>query len=600
MLFEKILKNPFDVESPEKLTFDQIKELYVPDDEIIGLICQRKHTFIWGNRGSGKSMLLRFLEPKCFYKSDEFLKKELNEQNSFLGIYYPIKEGMLNKTEFKLLDETLASLLSEHIFIIQIAERTISCIKEQLNIFDIKKEKAILFKENVLALYDPLTSFESIKTIKKYEDELDYLKEFFKKELIKVIKYITTSILPSNNCVYSGALGGYYDFLIPFFREVKEMLSLKSTCIYLLIDDAGRMHRFQQKILNSWIANRDQNDLCIKVSAVNDEYLSFSTKDNWLISEPHDYSEITMDKALYTSANTNYSEKILKIANKRLEKVNAGIKNIEELFPMDQLQQSMLKEIKKQLAEEWEREKIGEKYDYINRYSNPRLYQKISSAKQSPNYSGFSNIVHISSGIIRNFLEPCFKIFEQQFGNDFEPEKITPIPASVQNKVIIQYSKEFLNRIDDIKKDVVSDETVCIDKLKRLVESMGRLFYIKLHDANDREARVFSFTISDEDKLDVETNKILSYGVKYGYFQKSTYPTKSGGGTEPWYILNRRLCPAYKIDPTGFMGRVSLKSVIVKLACDDTKEFLKLKMVSKNKIDSLQISICDISVELED
>ena len=67
-------------------------------------------------------------------------------------------------------------------------------------------------------------------------------------------------------------------------------------------------------------------------------------------------------------------------------------------------------------------------------------------------------------------------------------------------------------------------------------------------------------------------------GVRYRYFQVRTYSTKEGGGRERWYILNRRLCPIYKLDPTGFEGRVSLTPELLVVACKDPNEFVRLRL----------------------
>src|SRR5437588_104505 len=61
----KLPGNPFVVDSPEKLTPQQIVDLFVKEYTRLETVKQRRHTFIWGSRGSGKSMMLRYLEPEC-------------------------------------------------------------------------------------------------------------------------------------------------------------------------------------------------------------------------------------------------------------------------------------------------------------------------------------------------------------------------------------------------------------------------------------------------------------------------------------------------------------------------------------------------------
>src|SRR5688572_10717428 len=125
------LDNPFVVESPEKLEPHEIVELFVPQFTEIETIKQRKHTFIWGARGSGKSMMLRYLEPRCqiiTHNGTEFLQ----QRTSFLAIYCPCKEGNFNKSEFQLLDKYSKLIVSEHLINMNIAERTIECLRTQI------------------------------------------------------------------------------------------------------------------------------------------------------------------------------------------------------------------------------------------------------------------------------------------------------------------------------------------------------------------------------------------------------------------------------------------------------------------------------------
>src|SRR5688572_20392545 len=90
--------NPFVVESPEKLAAKQIVDLFVRQYTQIESVRQRKHTLIWGTRGSGKSMMLRYLEPRCqsivVGDGSKFLEGEMPS----LAIYCPCKEGQFNKT----------------------------------------------------------------------------------------------------------------------------------------------------------------------------------------------------------------------------------------------------------------------------------------------------------------------------------------------------------------------------------------------------------------------------------------------------------------------------------------------------------------------
>jgi hypothetical protein len=109
------------------------------------------------------------------------------------------------------------------------------------------------------------------------------------------------------------------------------------------------------------------------------------------------------------------------------------------------------------------------------------------------------------------------------------------------------------------------------------VESLGSVFYTLLHDPNSKQPRLFSFSVIGQIPADLA--EALTLGVRYRFFLSPTSQgSKSGGGQDPLYILNRRLCPAYKLDPSAFTGRLTLSAEMLKVACEDPKRFVRLRL----------------------
>jgi len=152
------------------------------------------------------------------------------------------------------------------------------------------------------------------------------------------------------------------------------------------------------------------------------------------------------------------------------------------------------------------------------------------------------------------------------------------IPPNLQDEVLFKYSEQFLLFTpEEIRKDLTPHEATQLEQLVALVQSLGQLFYERLTDPTAREAaRLFSFTIRGRIPPDIQ--EVLEMGVRYRYFQLGTYSTKEGGGRENWYILNRRLCPVFKLDPTGFGGRISITAELIRMACKDTEKFVRLRL----------------------
>src|SRR5215218_2839043 len=105
--------NPFAVQTPEDLTPETVVSLFVDVFSDFSSVEKPGHTFLHGPRGSGKSMMFRFLEPDC-----QRLKEgsaPLHEQQ-FFGVLLPIKKTDLNVMELVRLEDSHAStVLNEHL-----------------------------------------------------------------------------------------------------------------------------------------------------------------------------------------------------------------------------------------------------------------------------------------------------------------------------------------------------------------------------------------------------------------------------------------------------------------------------------------------------
>lgn len=583
--------NPFVVESPEKLSPKEIIDLFIESYTRIETVKKRKHTFVWGSRGSGKSMMLRYLEPQCqAIVSGGFEAFFDHRADHFFAVFMPCKEGQFNKTELELLGNNASLIITEHMLNLSIADRIINCFKKQIPEHSVEKTELIGFSENVVRLFDKAAIASSLnKTNEKFNSSnnpLDWLQELFLNESRKVSAFLRNIVVQSGVVPYEGATSGYHDFLLPFIRYFKDVSFLRAAPIYLMIDDADKLSKAQQSILNSWIANRDHNVVCIKIGARREGYKTFKTKDGGVIEQPHDYSEIDVDE-LYTQSKSDYSKKVKLIAERRLILANSTVADIDKFLPTDSNEQRLLERLKRETANEWlEVGKPGRQGDYVNRYASARLFQHLKKTKGKKSYAGFQNMVHLSSGIIRDFLEPCYLMFDKSVSKNQNPLEVGFIEASIQDEVLFRYSEYLLlTKFDDIRKELAPENWSHLEKLRRLVESLGRLFYERLHDEEAREARIFSFTIRGQN-VPEDIEAVLRLGVEHRFFQLRTYSSKEGGGREYWYILNRRLCPVYKLDPTGFEGRISLTPSYMQLALEDPDKFVRMRLKKGSKKDS--------------
>src|SRR5262249_42580098 len=158
---------------------------------------------------------------------------------------------------------------------------------------------------------------------------------------------------------------------------------------------------------------------------------------------------------LYTTSKSEYFKKIKLISERRLDLSESPTKSIEEFLPASEWEEALLETIRKETGEEWERVREQSKTDYVYRYSRPRLFQRLKAQKTDKSYAGFRNLVDLSSGIVREFLEPCYLMFDRLTAQGKVPAEIACIPVDLQNKVINKYSKDALfDGIEEIKREL--------------------------------------------------------------------------------------------------------------------------------------------------
>jgi hypothetical protein len=235
-----------------------------------------------------------------------------------------------------------------------------------------------------------------------------------------------------------------------------------------------------------------------------------------------------------------------------------GIKRTpEEFFPEYQKQELAIQEIAREIADNWPLEKRGYRAsDDVVRYSRPEYIKRLQGPSKSGStyqYAGFSQLVHVSSGIVRYFLESASLMYgEMRSIRNGEPVEF--IESHIQDKVVREQAKEFFfSEFDQFASD--KGETIekldRFKKLRNLIQALGATFHqILVSDAAER--RVFSVALSDAP--DDELLEVFRLGREFGYFHESSIGNKQGTGRTRLYILSRRLAPFFNLDPTSFAG----------------------------------------------
>ncbi len=589
-------KNPFQITTPEDLSAEEMVKLFVDVFSDFQKVIDPGHVFLMGPRGVGKSMMFRYLQPDC-----QSLKNNCDVTKlPFLGIYVPLKNTNFSMTELKRLEDRHASeLLNEHIlvtfFSVKIFESLLT-MKQGLEKIGIKE--LIDFYNNIFLDFlwnipeeekkigDNCTVVDILKKMmnimeKRYKSAMNYTKKLA----------FTMEIIP-----FEDELFDYLDFLLPLLDGMSEIIN--HGIIYLLIDDAQCLSHTQTHILNSWVSTRTSRRVSLKISTQYN-YKSFYTVQGSTIDSPHDFSLIDM-ASIYTGTNkSKYRNRIEEIVNKRLRLY--GIEtSATEFFEPDSEQEKKIEKYAEKYRQEFDagNGKGYNRSDDAIRYARPDFIKSLAGTSKNSStysYSGFEQLVHLSSGVVRYFLEPAHLMYAKELtnGND----NISKISSSIQNEIVREEANKFLfNELDRIKIGIHENAIPSsdIDMLTNLIKGLGGLFReILLSERSER--RVFSIAISDEPSKKV--SDVLALGIRLGYFQQSTIGKKNAifGGRTKLYIMNRRLAPIWTLDPNGFAGYLFVKNELLEEALINPDAMNKRihKDMDSDDTDYVQLSFFD-------
>jgi hypothetical protein len=578
-------KNPFAVRTPEDIAAAETLRLFVDVFTDFYKIRDEGHCMLNGPRGCGKSMMFRYLMPDCQLLVRRCALHEL----PFFAVLVSIKNTDLNLTELqRLVDGHANVVLNEHFLTMYVAAKTFATLSKlefsptpknllaTRNLYFEKFLPRLVFAGRT----EKTQPFAEPGTVQGWFARMTDVCDQLYRAVIMYLRQISFQTAKSK--AYRGPLCGYLDFLHPLLNDLRDLPYMCKGPVYLLMDDADYLNTMQTKVLNSWMSTRTSGSVSIKVSTQL-KYKTYQTVGGLTVDSPHDYSEINISD-IYTSSRGKYLNRVEEIVHKRLEV--AGIKGTpKQFFPVDESQEQQIAAIAKDLRKNWKRSGRGHRpSDDAVRYARPTYITRLLGKRKAGstyNYAGFEQLVHISSGLIRYFLEPAAQMFTEELARS-KTGQITSIRPSIQNEIVratadslmfTEYDKIFQEERDHTQDTLhlsrLRDNKV---KLHNLIRALGGIFHAKLV-SNDAERRVFSVAFSDSP--DAEVLDLFNLGIQFGYFHRSTIGNKDGTGRTPLYVLTRRLAPQFGLDPTGFAGYLFVTNERIHEAIANPDRFLR-------------------------
>lgn len=593
------MRNPFFNDETESYKIEEIYEWFVGDETVLSQLYKPKHNFICGDRGTGKSMLMRYLEPYCQFKANGGWKSFLEKDDSFIAFYIPIPKNLINIKVFQSSDLPVSETIFAHYFNMLMTESIINTMQTQLCEVSVNDTVKKEFVKKFVKLLNPLPGSvkEIDRLINRTASPFEWILSFVDKEKNRITNYINYFAL--RKIEYRGSLSDYHTFVLPFVKLIKKLYDFDNS-IYLLIDDAGNVFDFQQKTFNSWIANRNHHDLSIKLSTVMSYYKTFLTLTGDYIDGKNDFQYIHLDN-YGSKSEVSSSRELKKIIDKRLKECDISYDSNEffEIFPK---QKTIMEQARLKAEELAKNRNIADEARYVNRYTMREFYNILSDKSKnkrisiSRKYCGIDDIISFSSYNIRYCLKTCSMIFDEVYPNvtDLTPNDIRPIPSEIQDNVINKLSKSEVVSITLFKEHYNYER---IYELKQLIISLGTLFRKRLLDYECAEYGVTAFQTSMSD-LTAEEREVIKIGVEQCYFLRRFYSDKDGSTINTAYALNKMFFPYFKLELAPFAGRIKINHEDFKKALISPKEFEEIHKSYQNE-QSIQLTLFDISEKEE-
>lgn len=545
--------NPFVVQTPESTSAEDVVSLFVDVFSDFQHIPHPGHTFVHGPRGSGKTMMFRFLEPDCQRLQGKRALSELE----FFGAYVPIKNTDLALTELMRLEGSYADgVLSEHFMTIHVVAKFLRSLRKDGVAQELDTDAprlATIYSDVFRPLVERAGGDKVLPAPKgsTASDLLLAMQEAIDAMYVQVIQYLRRLSFSPTPVEYNASLTGFLDFLVPLLNAFRELRAFPSGPIFLLLDDADNLNLTQTKILNSWVATRMSSAISLKISTQL-AYATFLTSSGQRISSPHDFHEINISD-VYTSKSSAYQARMREIIKKRLAQHN---REPGAFFPQDDDQEAAITKIAETHRKKSPEDRRGfHARDDVNRYSRPdymRDLAKHRGGRSNYSYAGFEQLVHISSGVVRHFLDAASMMYAEEAAKP--SGVVNAISPAIQDKVVRMLADDFFySHFDKIVQDTAGndDERDRFGKLRNLIHALGNAFH-QILISHAAERRVFSVALSDGGRPEVVA--VFRLGVRFGYFHESTIGAKVGIGRVPLFILTRRLAPFFDLDPTSFAG----------------------------------------------
>lgn len=556
-------QNPFEYAGANDLPPQMVADYYIEDFNYSRFLQSKRNILLVGERGCGKSMTLIYNS----WPVQQLRARREQQPPSIerIGVYIPCNTPLIHKKECELLNEFQASVLSEHLLVLSITYSLAETLSAIPDVTDGVDEASMR------------TRFEFI-----FDTELptegrffEAIMDFAQRESLRTQQAINDRSTPNVN--YEKTFS-FTSAVVPLLGTARAIPKLRNAHFMLMFDDAHDLNEDQRQSLASWIAYRDHSLFSFKVALANISKMKLQTSSGGSILEGHDYVQLDMVQP-YQNQLSDFGQHADRVIRRRLKTVLTLDVPPDAFFPMSESLQKELSASADAVRRQ-ARKIYGDKprriSDYVYKFRWAHYYRGRSSKANRPEYSGFSTLVFLSTGVIRNLLLPCFWMYDKVLSLASESDSevaIDHIPAAVQSETILDRSHVLWDWLRaGIDQNIVGCSREDGRHCYQLFDQLAVLFRERLL-RHASEPRANSFTISGQEErymkglehlLDILREAQLIY-VRSGV-------AKEKGRREWYYVPNRLLWPERGLDPHGQHARVSLPASVLWAAAFQNSE----------------------------
>jgi len=492
----------------EKMTDKEIISLFVTPPLRYSLANYKQNTIIEGERGTGKTIMLRHTEIS--------MREKFENESPVFPIYVP-----LNSTNF---DKLLSNNTME-------IDKKASLSREYFNLFCLKSwVNALDNSKKILCKWEKVQ-----KEIIKYIG-FDYK---FKK-LIECIEQRMNNIeaaFENNQKIESNTRLSRLTCLPEFAEKLVQSLNLNINFL-ILLDDFYQIPQSIQPFIVC-IFNKRSEFLTYKIATIVDAIIQNCYKSGYF-QYIHDYELFNANR-------------LCSISN------NKDLKQIEGYFEEMANKQLALTHISEQLKGIGIKELLGKSESMDNKINKYIKEKKIEGKKTHIKFYGFENIVALSSGNARVFFNIINEIIKAVISKKEETsnqkrEFSVPISKKIQNEKIYFVSKNYFNSINSWHRDQSiiknKEEDIPISlKLVKFIEALSKILRFRLLETNFSSKATILFSFNNESNLNEDIRDLMREGLRQSCIQRINLRRKRDDGTSKTYGINGILTPSLGLIP---------------------------------------------------